>query len=382
MNFQLDQDQEAIVAVTQAFTQRELVPHIEAMDRDDVLPDGFFQKAGEAGIIGIAFPEEYGGSALSHITLMAAFVEMARVCPGPVISLTTTLAGLEIIRKFGTDAQKAQYLAAGVAGQVVAGMAFTEPGTGSDPRQLTVTATEEGDSVVLSGVKRFITNAAFPGPLIIYAKDADTGSCSAYLIDKFCPGYAISTPWEKIGFRGSPVFDVFLDHVRIPKTNLVGTRGGGFDILLSESSVGKLSHGAAALGICEASRDLAIKYAKEKLHRGTPITKFQAIQLKLAKICERTEAVKWMLFRCAELADESTQSEEFKAYAALTKAFAADTAPEVAMMAMNVMGAYGPMAEYQLERYLRDAVTEPEVEVVSDVQRIIAANYYIKIAKA
>lgn len=378
MDFKFDEDQIAVLEVVNEFVQLEIVPSIEEMDQNDRLPEGLFKKMGHTGIIGIAFPKEYGGSDLSHITLMAAFVEIAKYCPGPVISLSTTLAGLEIIRKHGTPEQKEKYLTAGISGDIVGGMAFTEPGTGSDPKQLSVTATEDGDFVLINGVKRFITNAAFHGPLVVYAKDSDTSRCSAYIVDKFCKGYSLSSSWDKIGFRGSPVYDVFLDNVRIPKTNLLGKKGDGFNILLSESSVGKMSNAAAAYGICEASKELAFKYAKEKMHRGEPITKFQAIQLKLAKIYEHTESVKWMLYKCAELADESTLSEEFKAYAAMTKAYAADTAPKVAMMAMNIMGAYGPMAEYKIERFVRDAVTEPQVEVVSDVQRIIAANYFIK----
>lgn len=382
MNFSFHEDQQDILSVVKEFARSELTPYVDQLQENDCLPEGFFQKAGEVGIIGLSMPEEYGGLGQSHETLMAALTEIGKVAPGPVISITTTLAGLEIIRKHGTPEQKQAYLAAGVRGEVVAGMAFTEPGTGSDPKQLTTTATEDGDFVILNGVKRFITNAAFHGPQVIFAKDADTGLCSAYIIDKFCQGYSISTPWEKVGTKGSPVFDIFLDNVRIPKTNLLGEKGQGFSILLSESSVGKMSHGAACLGIMETCRDLAIKYAKEKLHRGQPITKFQAIQLKIAKICERTESVKWMLYRCAQLADESTQSEEFQAYAAMMKAYASDSAPEVALLAMNVMGAYAPMKEYSVERFLRDAVMEPHVEVVSDVQRIIAANYYIKQCKA
>lgn len=382
MNFEFDIDQQAVLEVAEEFARRELAPHIDEMEEKDCLPAGFFKRAGQMGITGIAFSEEYGGAGQSHVTLMAAFAKIAEVSPGPVISLTTTLAGMEIINKNGTPEQKAKYLRACVDGDMVAGMAFTEPGTGSDPKQLTLTATEDGDDILLNGVKRFITNAAYPGPLIVYAKDADTGRCSAYIVDKLCEGYSLSTAWEKVGFRGSPIYDVFLDNVRIPKSNLVGEKGTGFAILLSESSVGKMSHGAAILGICEASKNLAIKYAKEKLHRGQPITKFQAIQLKIARICEKTESVKWMLYRCAELADKSTESEEFKAYAALMKAYMADTVPEVGMMAMNVMGAYAPMKEYGIERYMRDAITEPQVEVVSDVQRVIAAAYYINHAKA
>ena len=377
MRFSFDPEQLAVLEVVEEFAQKELAPFVDEMQEKDQLPEHFFEKAGETGLIGIAMPEEYGGLGMSHETLMAALAAIGKAAPGPVISITTTLAGLEIIRKHGTQEQKDKYLSDGVAGRLVAGMAFTEAGTGSDPKQLTTTAAEDGDHVVLNGVKRFITNAAFPGPQVIFAKDADTGLCSAYIIDKFCAGYSLSTPWEKIGTKGSPVYDVFLDNVRVPKSSLLGERGAGFAILLSESSVGKMAHGAACLGMMEACRVLAIKYAKEKLHRGKPITKFQAIQLKIAKICEKTESVKWMLYRCAQLADESTQSEEFKAYAAMMKAYAADTAPEVALMAMNVMGAYGPMKEYSVERFLRDAVMEPHVEVASDVQRVIAASYYI-----
>lgn len=378
MQFSFDQEQLEILDVVKEFAQKELAPYIDDLQEHDRLPENFFQKAGECGIIGLSMPEEYGGLGLSHETLMAALTEIGKVAPGPVISITTTLAGLEIIRKHGTTEQKEKYLAAGIAGELVAGMAFTEAGTGSDPKQLITTATIDGDTVILNGVKRFITNAAFHGPQVIFAKDTDTGLCSAYIIDKFCEGYSLSTPWEKVGTKGSPVFDIFLDNVRIPSTNLLGKKGEGFNILLSESSVGKMSHGAACLGIMEACKELAIKYAIEKLHRGKPITKFQAIQLKIAKICERTESVKWMLYRCAQLADESTESEEFKAYAAMMKAYASDTAPEVALMAMNIMGAYGPMKEYSVERFLRDAVMEPHVEVVSDVQRIIASNYFIR----
>lgn len=378
MNFKFDDDQLAVLEVAKEFARKEIAPYVETqLQENDAPPPDFFKKAGEAGIIGICMPEEYGGLGLSHEALTAALAEIGKVASGPVISLTTTLAGLEIIRKHGTQQQKDAYLEAGVMGDVVASMAFTEAGTGSDPKQLTTTAAVDGDYFVINGVKRFITNSGFHGPMIVYAKDVETGSCSAYLIDKFCEGYSLSTAWEKIGTKGSPVYDVFLDNIRVPKDHLIGERGAGFDILLSESSMGKLNHGAACLGIMEACRDLAIRYAKEKLHRDKPITKFQAVQLKIAKICERLESARWMVYRCAQLADESPESEEFRAYASLVKGFTADLVPEVALLAMNVMGPYGTMKEYNVERFMRDAVMEPHVEVVSDVQRIIAANYYI-----
>ena len=231
---------------------------------------------------------------------------------------------------------------------------------------------------VLNGVKRFITNAAYPGPCIFYCRDEDDGQCTAYIVDKFCEGYSLSSEWDKIGFKGSPVYDVFLDNVKVPKSNRIGAKGDGFKILLSESAVGKMVHGAICLGIMEACQHLAIKYANEKLHRNQPITKFPAIQMKIADICMYTESMRYMAYRCGQLADVDTMSEEFKSYAAMTKTYAAETTSKVALLAMNIMGAYGPMKEYSVERYMRDSLVEPHIEVVSDVQRLITARYFIE----
>ena len=383
MNFDFNEDQLAIIDAAKAFIDAELKPYIEEIDETDHLPGGeqFLKKAGDAGIIGLAFPEEYGGSAMGVETIMSVYEEFAKVVPGAAIAIATSLAGMEIIRKHGSQEQKDKYLPPCVTGDLVSGMGFTEPGTGSDPKQLETTARDEGDYYVLNGVKRFMTNAAYPGPMIIYAKDADDGRCSAYIVDKFCEGYSLSSKWDKIGFNGSPVYDIFLDDVKVPKSNRVGAKGYGFNILLSESAVGKMVHGAISLGIMETSRDLAIRYAKEKLHRDKPITKFPSIQMKIADICMYTESIRWMTYKCAHLADIDTMSEEFKAYAAMLKTYAADTMPMVVLKCMNILGAYGPMKEYHVERYMRDALMEPHIEVVSDVQRLITAKYYIDQAK-
>lgn len=377
MEFKFTEEQQAIIEVVKEFVSSEIAPYVDDIQANDQAPKNLFKKAGEVGIIGIAMPEEFGGLGQSYETLTAVYEEIAKVVPGSVISFSTTMAGINIIRHYGTEEQKKKYLAAGIAGDIVTSMAFTESETGSDPKQLKTVAREEGGYVVINGAKRFITNAAFPGPMIVYAKEADTGLCSAYIIEKFCEGYSISSPWEKIGTKGSPVYDVFLDDVRVPASNRIGEKGEGFTILLSESAVGKLAHAAASLGMMEACRDLAIRYAKEKLHRNKPITKFQAIQLKIAKICELTESTRWMTYYCSHLADQDQSDPAFQAYSSLTKAHAADTVMEVAFAAMNVMGAYGPMKEFNVERFLRDASMEAHVEVVSDVQRVIAANYFI-----
>lgn len=376
MNFEYSEEQKMVLEVVKGFVKSELEPKVDWIEQEDHMPEGLHKVMGDLGIWGITVPEEYGGLGLSHDCLIAAMIEIAKTCAAAACSLISGLSGMEIIRKHGSPELKAKYVEAAVAGDIVTCMAFTEPGTGGDPKQLTTTAREEGENIVLNGVKRFITNAAYPGPLVVWAKDADSGACSAYVIDKFCEGYSLSTPWEKVGMKGSPVFDVFLDNVTIPKTNLLGEKGDGFNILLAESSVGKMLHAAIAVGLMEAARDKAIKYAKEKLHRGTPIAdKFQSIQLKISKICEQCESAKWMVYRCAHYADVGTNTPDFKAYASLVKGYAADLAPQVTLMAMNVMGPYGTMKEYSVERYTRDALIGPHIEVVSDVQRVIYSKY-------
>ena len=383
MNFTISETQADVLDVVRTFTERELAPYIEAIEAQDHLPgDGaFFKKAGDAGLIGLSFAEEYGGSGLSQETMMLVYEQISKTCPGAAIAISTSLEGMEFVYKHGTQDQKDKYLSACVAGELVSGMGFTEAGTGSDPKQLTTTAKEEEDCYILNGVKRFMTNAAYPGPMIIYAKDADDGKCSAYIVDKFCEGYSLSSQWDKLGFKGSPVYDIFLDNVKVPKENRIGEKGFGFSILLSESAVGKMIHGGICLGIMDSCKELAIKYANEKLHRGEPITKFPAIQMKIADICMYTESARWMAYRCGQLADIDTMSEEFKAYAAMVKTYVAETTSKAALLAMNIMGAYGPMKEYTVERFMRDAIMEPHIEVVSDVQRLITARYFINEAK-
>lgn len=375
MDFNYSKEQQIIASITARFAKKEIEPHIDFIEEQGHMPEGFHKKLGDVGLIGISLPEEYGGTGLPFEALMTAEIELAKTCPAATTTLIASLACAEIISLHGTDEQKKCHLPSLASGDLVGGMAFTEPGTGSDPRQMTTAFREDGDSVVINGVKRFISNAAYPGPLVVYANSVETGECSAFIINKQCPGYSLSTPWEKIGMKGSPVYDVFLDDVRVPIINMLGTKGNGFNVLLSESSMGKLSHAAIAVGIMERAKELAIAYTTEKMHRGKPITKFQAIQLKLTKICERLESVRWMVYRCAALAQAGTDDAEFKAYAALVKGYASDLVPEVALMAMNVMGACGPMREYSIERYLRDALIEPHIEVVSDVQRVIYASY-------
>ena len=376
MDFTFSSEQQAAVESVRKFVSTELEPNVEQIEKENRLPDGIHKKMGEVGLWGMTIPEEQDGLGMSHDCLIATTLEIARISAAAAYSLISGLSGIEVLRKHASQEVKDQYYTKMLTGELVGCMAFTEPGTGADPKQLTTVAKEDGDHITLNGTKRFITNAGYPGPMVVWAKEADTDECSAFVIDKFCEGFSLSNPWEKIGTAGSPAYDVFLDNVVIPKKNRIGEKGKGFQILLTESAVGKMIHGAVAVGVMEAARNKALTYANEKLHRGRPISeKFQATQIKLARICEKIESAKWMVYYCAHLADKGTETEEFRAYASMVKAYTADLAPETVLLAMNVMGPYGTMKEYDVERYLRDAGMGPHVEVVSDVQRIIYAKY-------
>ena len=298
----------------------------------------------------------------------------------PEISLTAqTIDRFE--KRFGNKiavfhsklGRKEKYIPKGCGGEGKSSFAFTEPGTGSDPKQLTTIATRAGDYYVINGVKRFITNAGYEGPMVIFCKDSDTGGCSAYILDKFSEGYSLSKPWEKIGGHGSPIFDVYLKDVKVPAGNLLGEPGKGFAILLLGIAMGKVGTSTIALGGMLAAYEEALKYAKEKLHRGSPIAKFQAIQLKVAHIAAKYQSTRWMCYRLGILATDIKDAAQFQAEAALLKGYASDTAVEVAKLAMDVHASYGLTTDYPVERIYRDAIIAPQIEGVSDMQRIIFA---------
>ena len=204
MEFKLNETQEMIRNLARDFATEVFPDRIEEIEKNDGhFPDDLYQKMAEAGFMGIAFDEKYGGIGAGYDSFVLAFEELSKVSPSAATSLLITLLPLEAINLYGTEEQKQAFIPSGIEGKTRGSMAFTEPGTGSDPKQLTVTAKLEGDKWILNGTKRFISNAQYEGPILLYAREKETGACTAFLFDKFGKGYSISTPWEKIGLRGS-----------------------------------------------------------------------------------------------------------------------------------------------------------------------------------
>lgn len=380
MEFKLNENQEMIRDLARDYAQNYLEPRVEEIESAEKFPDDLFRVMAEMGFISMNFPEQYGGSDLGYVATSMAIEEISKVSGSAGTVLTVTLLPLEAINMYGTEEQKQKYLVPGLRGDWKGSFAFTEAGTGSDPKQLTTIATKTGEGTYkISGVKRFISNAAYEGPMVLFAKEAEDESCTAFIIDKFCKGYSLSTPWEKVGFEGSHVYDVFLDEVEVTEADILGQHGQGFDILIGATTYGKLAFSAVFTGLMGGACDLAKKYAQEKLHRGKPIAKFPTIQSKMAQIAANTLSAQLMLYKAAEDADTIKDDlRKVQCSTALLKGYVADLAVSTNVMALNVLASYGVTKEYKVERFVRDSLIGPNIEGSADIQRLIAGGYILR----
>lgn len=380
MEFKLNENQQMIRDMAREYAQNWLAPRIEEIESAEKFPDDLFKVMAEMGFIAIGFPEEYGGLDLGYLSTAIAIEEISKVSGSTGTVLTVTLLPLDAIHMYGNQEQKEKYLTAGIQGDWKGSFAFTEAGTGSDPKQLTTIATKTGEGTYkISGVKRFISNAAYEGPMVLFAKEAETEECTAFIINKFCKGYSLSTPWEKVGFEGSHVYDVFLDEVEVTEADVLGEHGKGFDILIGATTYGKLAFSAVFTGTMGGAYDLAVKYAKEKLHRGKPIGKFPTVQSRIAQIAANTLSAQLMLYKAADDADNIKDNiRKVQGSTALLKGYVADLAVETNVMALNVLGSYGVTKEYLVERHVRDSLIGPNIEGAADIQRLIAGSYILR----
>ena len=394
MEFKLTEEQKDIVDLAKEFANEVFTDEFIEESEANVghFPKEIYAQMVEAGFMGITFGEQYGGSDLGYVTFTMAMEELAKISPSAATTLLISLLPLEAIAIFGTQEQKDKWITESVNNPECRGsMAFTEPSTGSDPKQLKTTAKLVGDTWVINGVKRFISNAQYGGPMLVYANvDGDPKKCTAFLFEKHkedgtpVDGYSISTPWKKIGLKGSACYDVFFDDVKVPNTpeHILGNIGDGMPILKATTAYGKLGFSAVFLGALGGAHDKAKKYAIEKVHRDGNITKFQAVQMKYVNLLAKYESCRYLVYKCGEMANDAHADHKLlnkmAGEAALVKAYVGDTAVEGCVLAMNIMGSYGVMDEYKVENFLRDALIGPHVEGQTDVQRVIAASYYLK----
>ncbi|HHW62193.1 MAG TPA: acyl-CoA dehydrogenase, partial [Syntrophomonadaceae bacterium] len=282
MEFTFSKEQELIQRMAREVAEKSIVPLAVQIDEENRVPAELIAELGELDFFGIPFAEEYGGADGGYDQYVLALEQLARGSSGVAMIISAHTLALGAIDTFGTEEQKKKFMPLPCKGQEIASFAFTEPGTGSDPKQITTTAKKDGDDYILNGTKRFISNADYEGPIVIFANESESGRVTAFLVEKFCEGYSVSEPWSKVGMHGGSLVDVYLKDVRIPKENILGEIGQGYPILLYGISFGKVGVSACALGGVLACYEEALNYAKEKMHRDKPIAKFQTIQLRIA----------------------------------------------------------------------------------------------------
>lgn len=388
MEFTLNEQQQMIEELAKDIATNAILPRVEEIEKNEHFPSDLVQLFAESGFIGISFPEEYGGMGMGHIEQTIILKEISRVSPAAGKMMDVLLLGLEALGIYANHEQKVKYLQPCIEGSQIVSFAFTEPETGSDPKMLKTTLTKQADGTYkLNGVKRFISNAAYPGPIVMFAKEEIDGKevCTGFVFDKFCEGYSISTAWEKIGYHGSEVYDIFLDDVTITEDQILGKHGDGFTQLLGTTAYGKLGFTAVFVGNMLGATDLAVKYCKEKLHRGKPISKFPTVQLRISEQVTYAETAELLMYKAADICDTNHFEGDdvptmryVQSFTAQAKGYAAEMAPKVCQMAVNSLGAYGVCDEYQVERFLRDAAISPNIEGAGDIQHLIHGMYLMK----
>lgn len=379
MDFKLSKEEQLIQKAAKEFAEKMIEPVAEEIDRTNTVPQEIMDGLAELGMFGITLPGEYGGGGADHLSYAMALEQLSKACPGIGMIISVNIVGLSVINQFGTEKQKKEYLPDGISGKKILSFGFTEPGTGSDPKQLTTAVTKEGDHYILNGTKRFISNAGYEGPMVVIAKESDTGQVSAFIIDKFTEGYSLSEPWDKIGVHGGLLYDVYFNNLKIPQENMLGKSGDGFWILKIAMVYGKLGLSALFLGLALAAYEEGLNYAKEKTHRGEAIAnKFQHIQVAIADMAIKYDCAKLYTYHFGYAVDNYKDPMLLLKEAAFTKLHVVETAVDIARISMGIHGSYGLMRDYKMARIWNDVIFGPQVEGTVNLLKILGAGVILK----
>lgn len=376
MDFSLTKEQQMIKEMVREFAEKEIKPIAIELDAKSMFAEDVFKKMGKLGLLGIPFPEEYGGSGGDTISYAIAVEEVGKACGGTGLSYAAAVSlGASPIYYFGTEEQKQKYLVPITTGETLAAFGLTEPNAGSDAGGTRTTAVLEGDEYVINGEKTWITNASYSRTITVTAvsgKDSrGKNIISAFIVPTDTEGLTINSNYEKMGVRASNTCEIILDNVRVPKKNLLGDPDKGFKQFLFTLDGGRISIAALAVGIAQAAFDKALAFSKERIQFGKSISSFQAIQFKLADMAMEIELARNMVYKAAWLKDNK---KPFAKEAAYAKLFASETAFRASNQAIQIHGGSGYMREYEVERYLRDAKLLEIGEGTSEIQRIVIAR--------
>jgi alkylation response protein AidB-like acyl-CoA dehydrogenase len=350
-----------------------IAPRAAAIDASGEFPQDVRKLLAEHDVLALPFAEAYGGTGTGTLMTVVAIEEIAKACASSALILAVHDLGTLPIRIDGSDELKARVLPKYASGEWLAAFALSEPDAGSDAASLRTGARRSGDGWVLNGAKNWITNAGVAGAYVVFAV-TDPGApaargMTAFLVEAGSPGFAVSKLEHKMGMRGSPTGQLTFDDVFVPEGNVIGSVGDGFKVAMRTLDRSRLGIAAQALGIAQGATDYAAAYARERTAFGQPINQLQGIQFKLADMETRTAAGRELLYRAAVKADHDEP--DLGKYSAMAKLFCSDTAMAVTVEAVQVLGGYGYVTEYPVERMMRDAKLTQIYEGTNEIQRVV-----------
>ncbi|MGY0005060.1 acyl-CoA dehydrogenase family protein [Micromonospora sp. I033] len=378
MDFRLSEEQEALRESVRDFAREVVAPAIAEHYEQHTFPYEIIRQMGKMGLFGLPFPEEHGGMGGDYFALCLALEELARVDSSVAITLEAAVSlGAMPIHRFGTDAQKAQWLPKLLSGEALAGFGLTEPGTGSDAGGTQTRAVLDGDEWVINGSKAFITNSGTDITSLVTVtavtgtKPDGSKELSTIIVPSGTPGFTVAPGYSKVGWTASDTHELTFDDCRVPAENLLGERGRGFAQFLRILDEGRIAIAALAVGLAQGCVDESIRYAKEREAFGQPIGAYQAIQFKIADMEMKAHTARLAYY---DAAARMLAGEPFKRQAAIAKLHASTIAVDNAREATQIHGGYGFMNEYPVARFWRDSKILEIGEGTSEVQRMIIAR--------
>ncbi len=388
MDFTLSKEHEMARTLFKEFAEKEAKPLAQEIDENHRFPRETVDKMAKLGFLGIPVPKEYGGQGCDPLTYTMCVEELSKVCgtTGVIVSAHTSLC-CDPIQTYGTEEQKQKYLIPLAKGEKLGAFGLTEPGAGTDAQGQQTKAVLDGEEWVLNGSKCFITNGKEADVYVIFAitgtiekRGRTTKEISAFIVEKGTPGFSFGTKENKMGICGSSTYELIFTDCRIPKDNLLGQKGKGFNIAMHTLDGGRIGIAAQAIGLAEGALETTINYVKERKQFGRSIGAFQNTQFQLADMATKVQAAQMLVYKAAMKKAEYAKNPKisYSVEAAMAKLYAAEVAMEVTTKAVQLHGGYGYIREYDVERMMRDAKITEIYEGTSEVQRMVISGSLLK----
>jgi butyryl-CoA dehydrogenase len=372
MNFNLTETQKEIVELSAKFAQKELAPIVVADEESGFFRKELFPKLGNAGLLGLTSSEEFGGLGLGTLEYSLFLEQLAMHSSGYATSISVTGLPISILEAGGSTDLKQKYLPGLISGEKLGAFCLTEPSSGSDAGALRTTAVKKGNKYILNGVKQFITNGMHADVFAVMARTNDSGpkGVTAFIVERDF-GVKGGKFEKKMGMKVSPTQELLFENVEVPEENRIGLEGEGFSVAKNALDGGRISIAAIANGISQAALDVSVKYAKEREQFGKPIIEFQGVSFLLADMATELEASRWLVRYAAFLKD---QGKPFKQQASMAKLKSTESCMKITTDAVQILGGYGYIEEFSVERYMREAKMLQIVEGTSQIQRVVISK--------